>query len=235
MLSVLAAEILIEYFFIQVAAPHFLANLMMKVVLLIILLLPGFYLFFYRPMTMQIEKLEKAEVIQRELSLIDSLTGLYNRRGFSTYANHLMKLAERTQKNLVLIYADLDNLKLINDQLGHKVGDEAIASIAKVLTETFRESDVVGRVGGDEFAALAFEVKEENITVLRERLDQKLKKSEGEFNQVCALTLSLGIISYNPKETQTIEDLLKQADALMYEAKRSRHKIAFDLKDKENG
>ena len=233
-LSVLGTEILIEYLSIYVPVFHFLNMPFMKAVMLIVFLLPVFYFFFYRPMTKQIIKLEKAEVIQRELSLVDILTGLYNRRGFFTYASHLLNLADRTKQQLVLIYADLDNLKSINDHLGHAGGDKAIACVANVLTDSFRDSDVVGRVGGDEFAILAFEVKEENIDVLSQRLNHKLKEAEGKLSPTCPLSISLGIISYNSNQSQTIEDLMKRADTLMYEAKRSRNKIAIDFKNSRN-
>ena len=157
--------------------------------------------------------------MQRELALIDELTGLYNRRGFLSYAHHLLALSNRTQRGLMLIYADLDNLKQINDDFGHQSGDKAIICVTKVLQETFRRSDVIGRVGGDEFAILALEAKAESLDMLRKRLKENLKYAACNSGSKCKLTLSLGVLYYNPEKPQTIEELLKRADTLMYEEK----------------
>ncbi len=225
-LSILIAEISRQYFYTHAAIFSRWDILMGDAVVLVVILLPILYFFVYKPIFTQCEKLKKLEIIQRELSLLDPLTGLYNRRGFMLHANHLLKLAVRTKKELLLIYADVDNLKSINDHLGHSGGDRAIACAAKVLTATFRGSDVIGRIGGDEFAILAFETKEGNMRILRNRLDQRLKEMGSKFHPISALTLSLGMIVYDPSQPKSIDDLLKQADALMYDAKRARHKAA---------
>lgn len=155
----------------------------------------------------------------RELALIDELTGLYNRRGFLTYANHLLKLSDRTQRGLILIYADLDDMKVINDSLGHEAGDQALMIIADVLKDTFRRSDVVGRMGGDEFAVLALEAKAESLDALRKRLNGNLERMKYDLDPGHNLTFSLGILYYNPEKPQSIEELLKRADLLMYKEK----------------
>ncbi len=123
------------------------------------------------------------------------------------------------QRGLILIYADLDGLKLINDNFGHENGDKALMCIAKVLQDTFRSSDVIGRIGGDEFAILALEAKAESLDVLRKHIKENLKLAECNSNSKCELALSLGIIYYNPEKPQTIEELLKRTDKLMYEEK----------------
>ncbi len=189
-------------------------------ILLVIILSPAIYSFFYRPLIMQFDDLKRAEVKMRELALIDVLTGLYNRRGFLTYTEHLLKLSNRTQRGLILIYADLDNMKQINDTLGHEQGDRALVSTAEVLKKTFRHSDVIARVGGDEFAILALEAKAESLDALRKRLNENLRKTAYNTDSMQKLTFSLGIIYYNPEKPHTIEELLKRADALMYEEKR---------------
>ena len=191
-------------------------------VLLIVLLSPVLYTFFYRPMVKQYNKLRKAEAMMREFALIDDLTGLSNRRGFLTHADQLLRLSNRNQRGLILIYADLDNMKWINDEFGHAEGDRALVTAGEVLKKTFRNSDVVGRVGGDEFAILALEAKAESLDVLRKRLKQNLEKTEYNLDSVHKLTFSLGIIYYNPEQPQTIEELLTRADALMYKDKTFR-------------
>jgi diguanylate cyclase (GGDEF)-like protein len=187
--------------------------------MLIALLAPVLYLFFYRPMVRQLNRLKKAEVKMQVLALNDMLTGLYNRRGFMTFANQLLKLSNRAQRGLILIYADLDNLKQINDDYGHEAGDGALISVADVLKKTFRDSDIIGRVGGDEFAVLAVEAKTESQNALRKRLKENLDSSQNITASRYKLTISLGIIYYEPEKPQPIEELLKRADILMYEEK----------------
>jgi len=171
---------------------------------------------------MQFDKLKGSELKMREFALKDILTGLYNRRGFMTFAEQLLRLSDRTHRGLILIYADLDNLKKINDDHGHEEGDRALVIIADVFRETFRDSDVMGRVGGDEFSILALEAKVESLDALRKRLKENLEKAQSKCS-LHRLTFSLGIIYYDPEKPQTIEELLKKADMLMYEEKTLGH------------
>jgi diguanylate cyclase (GGDEF)-like protein len=90
----------------------------------------------------------------RQLTLVDDLTGLYNRRGFLTLASHQLQLARRSERAFALIFGDLDGLKSINDTLGHLHGNRAIEEMAAIFKESFRASDIVSRLGGDEFCAL---------------------------------------------------------------------------------
>ena len=99
-------------------------------------------------------------MLQSELSslaLTDELTGLYNRRGFICLSEVQLKLARRSGCDMVLFFIDVDGLKQINDSFGHSEGDNALIRTAEVLRMTFRESDVLARIGGDEFGALAIE------------------------------------------------------------------------------
>ena len=145
-----------------------------------------------------------------------------NRRGFLIYANQLLKLSNRSGRGLILIYADLDNMKQINDKFGHEEGDRALVTAGDVLKKTFRSSDVIGRVGGDEFAILALEAKSESLDALHKRLKENLEKTKYNTNSPRKLTFSLGILYYNPQKPQTIEELLKRADMLMYRDKNYR-------------
>jgi diguanylate cyclase (GGDEF)-like protein len=217
--SILAWGLLIKYLFIWF--PNLPSTAMPLIVsaMLIVLLFPALYAFFYRPMVRQYDKLKRAEVKMRELALIDVLTGILNRRGFLTFAEHLMKLSDRTQRGLILIYADLDNMKWINDEFGHEEGDRALVTTADVLEKTFRNSDIIGRVGGDEFAVLALEARSESLDVLRKRLKENLERTKYNVDSMRKLTFSLGIIYYDPEKPQTIEELLRRADRLMYEEK----------------
>ena len=221
-LAILICDMLIGYLSVLLPATNFLIRVLIESVLLVIILTPVLYVLLYRPLSKQFDKLKKAEIIQKELALIDELTGLYNRRGFLLHANHLLKLSIRTQRELILIYADLDGLKHINDCFGHDNGNKAIICIAKVLQDTFRGSDVIGRIGGDEFAILAFEAKADNLDILRKRVKENLNLAMRNSDFKFRLTVSLGIIYYNPKKSQTIEELLNKADKLMYKDKRSK-------------
>ena len=218
-LSILACGFLIKYLFVWFPQFHATDRPLIASAVLILFLSPVFYAFFYRPMVMQFDKMQRAEAMMRELALFDVLTGLYNRRGFLTFADQLLRLSNRTQRGLILIYADLDHMKQINDDFGHEQGDRALLAAANVFKETFRHSDVIGRVGGDEFVILAMEAKAQSLDALRKRLNENLKKSKYNMIPLCKLTFSLGIMYYNPEKPQTVEELLRRADMLMYEDK----------------
>ncbi len=157
----------------------------------------------------------------QQMSLIDQLTGLKNRRGFMTLASQQVKVAERTQQSLRLVFVDLDGLKWINDNLGHNVGDQAIIEAADVLRETFRDSDITARLGGDEFAILVIDVSP-NVPFSTYRIARTLKKHNSQEDRRYNLEMSVGVASYDPKSCSSIEALLKRADELMYAEKRRR-------------
>jgi len=156
------------------------------------------------------------------VSLTDELTGLYNRRGFFTLAQQQMKIAERTKKDMLLFFADLDKMKHINDTLGHQEGDKALVEIATILKEVFRESDIIGRMGGDEFAILAIDTTDETREVLIHRLRNILDNYNRPEGKNYQLALSIGIARYNTEASLTLDELMTQADTLMYEEKRGK-------------
>ena len=160
----------------------------------------------------------------RTMSLTDELTGLYNRRGFFTLAQQQMKVTERTKKDMLLFFTDLDKMKQINDTLCHQEGDKALIEIAAILKEAFRESDIIGRVGGDEFAVLAIDTTDETREVLMKRLHNYLDDYNRLEGRNYHLALSIGIAHYNPETPSTIDELMAQADTLMYEEKRNRQR-----------
>lgn len=158
----------------------------------------------------------------RAASLVDDLTGLYNRRGFLTLAEQHLKLAERAGRNVLLIFADLDDFKDINDRYGHQEGDRALADTARVIRHVFRDSDIVARLGGDEFVILALETSDLSGDILSRRLREALASKNHDAERAYALTLSVGVARYNPRNPAPIADLLARADALMYEHKREK-------------
>jgi diguanylate cyclase (GGDEF)-like protein/PAS domain S-box-containing protein len=165
---------------------------------------------------------KRAEEELRELSLKDHLTGLLNHRGFFALAEQQLKLAHRMKKRLVLVFADLDRMKWINDSLGHSIGDLALQETAQVLNETFRESDVIARIGGDEFTILGLDIAHESKNTITDRLRKNLEHHNSMPGRSYSLSLSIGISRYDFENPHSIEKLLAQADRLMYEDKRKK-------------
>lgn len=153
------------------------------------------------------------------LSLRDELTGLYNRRGFMTLAQEHIKIARRNKQPIVLLYIDLDNMKHINDKLGHSYGDMALVETANILTATFRDSDVVARMGGDEFAALAVAC-EDGSDSMRRRLAENLIKLNANPDREFQLKFSVGISEFDPENPINLQQMIDEADDQMYENKR---------------
>ncbi|MBI1977968.1 MAG: response regulator [Candidatus Omnitrophica bacterium] len=156
----------------------------------------------------------------KSLTLTDEFTGLHNRRGFFTLAEQQFKLARRAKKGLLLVFVDLDGLKQINDAFGHSEGDVALLETTEILKEAFRESDVIARVGGDEFVVLAIDAHPDHAAILLTRLERKLKFRNDRTNRKYNLSLSWGFSYYNPTDPCPLEALLAQADQAMY-----RHKL----------
>jgi diguanylate cyclase (GGDEF)-like protein/PAS domain S-box-containing protein len=164
------------------------------------------------------EALKKLET----LSLRDDLTGLFNRRGFFTIAVEHFKMADRMRTKSFMLFMDLDNLKQINDTLGHHKGDQALVGVANILNTTFRRSDIKGRMGGDEFAVFPIDATQQGM----ERAVSRLRKNIEIFNKSkdnpFHLSVSMGVSHYDPEHPCTIDELLVRADKVMYEEKRQK-------------
>jgi diguanylate cyclase (GGDEF)-like protein len=158
------------------------------------------------------------------LSIRDELTGLHNRRGFFTLAEQMLKLAKRETRSLIFLIADLDGLKTINDTLGHQKGDEALRDAAGVLKETFRASDVIGRIGGDEFAACLIEDEESSAEIIMKRIGANLATYNRPGDRPFELSLSVGISRCGAESSCSVDEMLSQADNLMYEEKRKKRR-----------
>jgi diguanylate cyclase (GGDEF)-like protein/PAS domain S-box-containing protein len=156
----------------------------------------------------------------RTLSLVDDLTGIYNRRGFLTLAEQELKMANRMEHGVFLLFADLDDLKGINDTFGHLEGDRALIAIANVIKDTYRDPDIIARIGGDEFVVLAIEgASESSADNLRIRLNRNLGLFNARDKRPYTLSLSLGVVRSNPDQPASVEDLIGEADKQMYEEK----------------
>lgn len=167
-------------------------------------------------------ELEKANERLRSLSLTDELTGLNNRRGFLILAAGLLKFARRANHPLCLLYIDMDCLKQLNDTCGHAEGDIALTHFVTLLTETFRDSDVIGRMGGDEFVILTVDAAEKDIAAIRARLQSNINDYNRQSVRGYNLSFSLGVAQLDLSATFTIDEALAQADALMYQQKRMK-------------
>ena len=157
----------------------------------------------------------------KDLAILDDLTGLYNRRGFMALANQHLKQAKRAKRRALVIFADLNGLKRINDTHGHADGDRALIAAAEVFNRTFRDSDVVARVGGDEFAILAVEADTHNLETIRLRLQQALDVANRGNMHPFEISVSIGVVSYDPEVHATVEELMALADREMYTHKQT--------------
>jgi len=162
----------------------------------------------------------------RDLSLIDELTKAYNRRGFMTLAEQQIKVAHRTKKEMSIFYADLDDLKKINDTYGHDKGDAVLVEAAAMLRDAFRDSDIIARLGGDEFVVLAIDVAEGKAATLARRLREKTSARNARPGQEFAVSFSLGIARYDPDKPCSLTELLILADKKMYEDKSAKKTAA---------
>jgi len=163
----------------------------------------------------------KGEEALLALSLTDELTGLCNRRRFFVLTEQCLKIATRTKKRSMLLFIDMDDLKWINDHCGHNEGDQALIGLANILKKTFRESDIIARIGGDEFVVLS-EITEENSEILMTRLYENIKDYNAKRSRRYTLSISVGTTQFDPEYPISIDELLSKADALMYAQKRKR-------------
>src|SRR4030095_8438056 len=155
------------------------------------------------------------------LSLIDELTGLYNRRAFMTLGDHQLKIARRHNSSVTLAFADLDGLKAINDGCGHMWGDFALKDIGLILKSTFRESDVIARIGGDEYAILWIAHAPVSYDALHSRLKAGVAAYLRTEPRPYSLSLSIGFSHYQHGFAETLEDMLFETDRRMYVEKRA--------------
>jgi len=156
----------------------------------------------------------------RTLSVTDELTGLLNRRGFNMLADKQLSSAQREDRDIYILFADLDGLKDINDSYGHTAGDLALTLMAEAIKSTFRESDITGRVGGDEFAVLMIssdDAEDEGSSI--ERLDSAVNKVNERSMIDFQLSISSGISKAPARDIENIEKLMSIADKRMYRKK----------------
>jgi diguanylate cyclase (GGDEF)-like protein len=169
---------------------------------------------------------KKLEEQLRAVTITDDLTGLFNRRGFFTLSDQQRKLADRTKRKMYLLYLDLNHMKQINDKFGHKEGDQALCDTANILKRTFRQSDIIARIGGDEFVVLLTEPVEADIeNIVNNHLHDNLETHNKQAGRSFQITISTGIVPYDPEYPCSIGNLLSRADDQMYEDKKRIYEI----------
>ncbi len=178
----------------------------------------------FRGIIRDITERKRMETEIREMSLRDHLTALYNRRGFITLAEQQFRFAHRTNRRMVVVFVDIDGMKGINDTLGHEAGDQALIDTAEILRQTFRESDIIARTGGDEFAVLALEMTELNGDAFSGRILQNLAVFNARKVRPFQLAMSWGTAIYDPAAPSSLDRLMSTADGLMYLQKKAKVK-----------
>ena len=173
-----------------------------------------------------ITELKHMEEELRALSLEDDLTNLYNRRGFTTLAEQYLKIAKRDNKGFFMLYADLDNLKGINDKFGHQEGSYALTQVANILTDNYRESDIIARLGGDEFTVLPIAFDGDNLDTVISRLQYKIESYNSQSNRGYNLSLSVGTSYFDPENPCSLDQMLSKADEEMYKQKKNKKTLA---------
>jgi diguanylate cyclase (GGDEF)-like protein len=160
----------------------------------------------------------------RELAIIDELTGLYNRRGFNSLAPGVFGRGLETDDQGFICYFDLDRFKQINDQLGHQVGDEALAEFAAALRNVFRKDTILARMGGDEFIAMGVESRPNQVEETVNQLVALLADHNAQPDARFVLETSAGFTRFGRGESRTFDELLAAADSALYSNKDQRKK-----------
>jgi len=164
----------------------------------------------------------ETEVKQRtqeleELSQKDPMTGLYNRRALESFMSRDISLVRRNNTDMTALYLDMDGFKQINDVLGHVVGDELLVMISDVLLEIARDSDIVCRMGGDEFCVILNQCSEEQSMIIANRVVALFdEKNTGEAS------LSIGLAQYDHDDGSKSDPFISRADVAMYESKKTK-------------
>ena len=164
------------------------------------------------------------EIRSIQLATLDELTLISNRRGFLTLAEHSYKLCRRKKMPMSVILFDLNKFKPINDEFGHHEGDFALKQFAEVMRSVFRDSDVIGRLGGDEFVAMLTDASDEKIAIVMDRFKTEMDAINKLINKPYLIEYSAGVAFFSYDTEQSLEDMVAQADAAMYEKKKGRER-----------
>ena len=167
-----------------------------------------------------IYSLERHEILESlyKTTIVDDLTGLYNRRGLYTLGNQQVELAKRHNDDIFIFFLDLDGMKEINDSLGHDFGDKALIDTSKIMHKSFRTTDILSRVGGDEFVVVAVKAQFEFIPIIIQRVKDFVKEqnsSEEKFK----ISISIGVSKVDLDAESPLDEAIRDADKKMYDSK----------------
>jgi diguanylate cyclase (GGDEF)-like protein len=177
-------------------------------------------------MLRDLAEMAEGELAAIQLATIDDLTRISNRRGFVSLAQNSISLCARQGLPVSMVFLDLDKFKPINDQFGHAEGDHALITFAELMRQSFRDSDVFARIGGDEFVALLTNTEKDRAASIVERFRSHVDAHNAEAKRDYDLCFSDGIVSMEPGPDSRIEELLSAADELMYEKKLNKDSSA---------
>lgn len=170
-------------------------------------------------MLRDLAEMAEGELSAIQLATIDDLTKISNRRGFISLAQNSINLCARQETPVSMVFLDLDKFKPINDQFGHAEGDHALITFADLMRKSFRDSDVFARIGGDEFVVLLTNTEQEHAVEIVARFRGQVDTYNLQAKRGYDLCFSDGIVSMLPDQDSLVDDLLREADVLMYEKK----------------
>ena len=166
-------------------------------------------------------KMAEQEIAAVQLATMDDLTSLSNRRGFETLAQHALSVCKRLVRPACLLFFDLNGFKQVNDNFGHAEGDRALSLFANELRTIFRDSDVIGRISGDEFAVLLTDSNSLSTSVTLSRLQESIRARNLTESRGYDIRYSVGCVEYEAERHASVLQLLADADAAMYAHKKA--------------
>lgn len=176
-----------------------------------------------RELLADLAAMAEQEIAAVQLATMDELTMLSNRRGFVALAQHAINVCKRQGKSASLFFFDLNKFKQINDRYGHAEGDRALIVFSVALRKIFRDSDVVGRLGGDEFVVLLTDADSSASAFPLSRLAEELEQVNGRDLRGYDISYSVGTAIFDPQKHVSIDELIAEADELMYADKKKKH------------
>ncbi|MBA6326660.1 sensor domain-containing diguanylate cyclase [Colwellia sp. MB02u-6] len=162
------------------------------------------------------------EIKSIQLATLDELTLISNRRGFMTMVEYSLKVCRRNQISMSFIFFDLNKFKNINDEYGHHEGDFVLITFAQIMLNSFRDCDLIGRLGGDEFIAMLSDTDKDKADLALERFAIAIDKANEALNKPYKIEYSVGVRDFKHDTDRSIEEMIRDADAAMYEHKKSK-------------
>ena len=172
-------------------------------------------------LTNKYTELQEDNTTLTKQSKTDELTGVLNRRGYYEFGQRTLDIIQEMEHAGIVFFADMDNLKKINDTYGHDAGDQAIKLLAEIFKMVFRSNDVIGRLSGDEFGIVAPGMVIEHVPLIRKKIDETCKKESKRLKLPYTLSVSVGYASL--EKSSLLKQLMSEADEMLYKEKRKKH------------